>query len=130
MLGQVAKSTQLLAEIRAGSDNQQRLINDKLGETIFALKDMTDMLRVKLDAIASGLERDNKLLSMKLDNAIGGLNNQTRLLNEKLDSFIAKSHDARRPAANSSDRVERPATGDPTATRPSASWRISADEQT
>jgi hypothetical protein len=106
VFGQAAKSTQLLAEIRAGSDNQQRLINDKLDETIGALTDVSKVLRTKLDAVIAGLDNNNRIMNSKLDAVITGLSNQTRLINEKLDALIAS--EARRNAggAGASDPTE------------------------
>jgi len=87
MLADRAKSTQLLAEIAAGSDNQQRLLNDKLTEAIVALNDVSNVLRSRLDAVVAGSNNQQK----QLEALIAGLNNQTRLLNEKLDSDITNS---------------------------------------
>jgi hypothetical protein len=105
VLGHGAKSTQLLAEIRAGSDNQQRLINDKLGETIGALMDVSNVLRNRLDAVIAGIENNSSMVNNKLDALIAGLNNQSRILNEKLDTLIAI--EARRSSGGAgSDPVE------------------------
>jgi hypothetical protein len=89
ILGDSAKSTQYLAEIAAGSDNQQRLINDKLIEVIVALRELSNVLGPKLDAVVAGSNNQQRLLNAKLDAVIAGLNDQTRLLNDKLDA-IAK----------------------------------------
>src|SRR5262249_10964346 len=97
-LGHGAESKQLLAEIRAGSKNQQRLINDKLGETVRALNDVTNVLRTKLDAVIAGLDNNSRLMNDKLDVWTAGLSNQTRVLNEKLDAIIA--HQAPRSAGD------------------------------
>ena len=108
-MGLQAKSTQYLAEIAAGTDNQQRLLNDKLTEAIVALNDMSNVFRSKLDAVVAGSNNQQNLLNeklsttialmndqtnvlrAKLDAVIAGVDNQSRLLNEKLDALIKSS---------------------------------------
>ena len=89
MLAHRAKSTQLLAEIAAGSDNQQRLLNDKLTEVIVALNDVSKVLHSRLDAMVAGSNNQQK----QLESIIASLNSQTRLLSEKLN--IAVTNPAR-----------------------------------
>ena len=95
VLGLQARSTQYLAEIAEGTDNQQRLTNDKLTEAIVALNDVSNVLRSKLDAVIAGSDHQQQLLNDKLDAVIAGLNNQTRVLNEKLDAVIKSSGHSR-----------------------------------
>jgi hypothetical protein len=87
MLAHPARATQLLAEIAAGSDNQQRLLNDKLTEVIVALNDISNVLRSRLDAMVVGSNNQQK----QLEAIIAALNNQTRLLSEKLDIAVTNS---------------------------------------
>jgi hypothetical protein len=107
VLTERARSTQLLAEIRAGSENQQRLLNDKLSEAILALNDISNVLHSKLKVVAEGSDNQQKLLDEKLgrtidllsnvtnmlksrlDAVVGGLDNNSKLLNNKLDAVIA-----------------------------------------
>jgi hypothetical protein len=74
-----ARMTQYLAEIAAGTDNQQRLINDKLIEAIGALTEMSKVLHSKLDTVVGRLDHNAELLNNKLDAVIAGLSNQARL---------------------------------------------------
>jgi hypothetical protein len=90
MLAHRTRSTQLLAEIAAGSDNEQRLLNDKLTEVIVALNDVSNVLHSRLDAMVAGNNNQQK----QLEAIIASLNSQTRLLSEKLD--IAVRNPARR----------------------------------
>jgi hypothetical protein len=90
MLSHRARSTQYLAEIAAGGNNQQRLINDKLIEVIVTLRDLSNALSSKLDALVAGSNNQQRLLNVKLEAVIAGLNDQTRQINEKLDAIIAK----------------------------------------
>jgi hypothetical protein len=108
MLSHQARSTQYLAEIAAGNANQQRLTNEKLTEAIASLKDITNVLRAKLDALIAGSNEQQRLLNDRLNTTIaqldgmsnllrtrldavaGDLERQTRLVNQKLDAISSK----------------------------------------
>src|SRR5262245_66518800 len=81
---QQARSTQHLAEIAAGSDNQQRLLNDKLTQAIVALADLSDLLRSKLDAVVAGREHEERLLNDKLGMTVGQVSEMTDVLQSKI----------------------------------------------
>jgi hypothetical protein len=78
MIGLQIRSTQYLAEIAAGSDNQQRIINDKLNELIGVLSDISDVQRTRLDALVAGSDHQQKLINAKLDAVIAMLDNQSK----------------------------------------------------
>jgi hypothetical protein len=50
------RTPQYLAELVAGSDNQQRLFNDKIIEVIACLANMTNVMQTRLDAVIAGSE--------------------------------------------------------------------------
>ena len=78
MIGLQFRSTQYLSEIAAGSDSQQRVINDKLNEIIGVLTDISDVLRTRLDALVAGSDHQQKLINAKLDAVIARLDNQSK----------------------------------------------------
>src|SRR5262245_52126475 len=101
------RSSHALAQIAAGTDNQQKLINDKLTEAIVALTHMSDALRTRLDSVVAGIDQEQRLLNEKLSKVIEqladqtgvieprlsaiiqGLDNNSQLLNNKLNAIIA-----------------------------------------
>lgn len=92
-MGLQVRSTQYLAEIAAGSDNQQRVINDKLNEIIGVLADISDVLHSRLDALVGGCDHQQKLLNVKLDAVIARLDNQNKLLDRELNKIpSARQH--------------------------------------
>src|SRR5437588_624197 len=88
VLAERAKSSQYLAEIVAGTDNQQRLLNDKLTETIVVLTDLSNVLRSQLAAVVEGSRRQQKLLDEKMTVMIGVLNDTNNLLRSRLDGVV------------------------------------------
>jgi len=76
MMGLRVRSTQFLAEITAGSDNQQRIINEKLNEIISVLADISEVLHSRLDALVAGCDHQQKLLNAKFDAVIDRLDNK------------------------------------------------------
>src|SRR5262249_15720622 len=96
MLSHRARSTQYLAEIAAGSENQQHLINDKLTEVVAALTDISTVLRARLDAVVVGSDEQQKLLNDKLIEAIGAVTDVSKVLRTKLDAGVAGSNQQER----------------------------------
>src|SRR5882762_3957143 len=88
MLSQRARSTQYLAEIAAGSDNEQRLINEKLTETVVVLTEISNLLRSKLDAVIAGSNQQQKLLNDKLSATIAQLNDVSNVMRTRLDAVV------------------------------------------
>jgi hypothetical protein len=86
MFGHQAQSTQYLAELVVGADNQQRLLNDKLTEAIVALTDVSNVLRSRLDAIVAGSGQQQKLLNEKMSTLIGVMDSTTNLLRPVMPS--------------------------------------------
>ena len=85
---QQARSTQYLAELAEGSDNEQRLLNDKLTQVIGALTDMSDVLGSKLDAVIAGSKHEQRLLNERLGATIAQLNDMSNVLRSKLDGAV------------------------------------------
>ena len=97
---QQALSTQYLAEIAAGSDNEQRLLNEKLTQAVDTLSDMSNLLRSKLDAVVAGSKHEQRLLNERLGATVTQLNDMTNLLRSKLDGVV-KSLDDHAKLSNS-----------------------------
>src|SRR5271170_2596984 len=96
------KSTQFLAEIAAGMDNQQRLLNDKLTEAIVALNDITNELRSKPVTVAT---KSNGIpVDTKLDVMIARPSNQTPLVDNQPD-FATMARADRSPQDNGELKV-------------------------
>jgi hypothetical protein len=85
---QLLRSPQYLAAIAAGSDNEQRLLNDKLMQAIAILTDMSNVLRSKLDALVAGSKHEQRLLNERLGATIAQLNDMTNVLRSKLDGVV------------------------------------------
>src|SRR5947209_4971801 len=103
--GQQARSAQYLAEIVAGIDNEQRLLNDKLTQAIVALTDISNVLRSKLDAVVAGSKHEQRLLNDRLGTTIAQLNDVANVLRSKLDGVLKGLDDNARLCNSKFDAV-------------------------
>jgi O-methyltransferase len=91
VVGNLADSAQLTAQIVQGTANQSRLLNDKLEALIQGLDNQSSLLNEKLEALIQGSDNQSSLLNEKLEVLIQGSDNQSSRLNEKLEALIQGS---------------------------------------
>ena len=80
--------TEALKSIIQGVANHSSLVNQRLNEIVAALDNQTRMLNEKLEESILGVSNQSSLVNQRLNEVIAGLDNQTRLLNDKLNTLI------------------------------------------
>jgi hypothetical protein len=116
LIGNSDRSTQLMAELRAGSANQSSLLNEKLNAVILGITNQTELFNARLKELAAqsgdpglrpaapqadatlellrgirdGISNETKVMQEMMAQLVQGMNNQSRLLNEKLSELAQK----------------------------------------
>jgi hypothetical protein len=115
LIGNSDRSTQLMAELRAGSTNQSSLLNEKLNAVILGITNQTELFNVRLRELATqprdpgpatpqpdatlellrgirdGIANETKVMQEMMKQLVQGVENQSRLLNEKLSELAQKT---------------------------------------
>jgi hypothetical protein len=116
LIGNSDRSTQLMAELRAGSANQSSLLNEKLNAVILGITNQTELFDARLRELAAqpgdpgprpaapqpdaalellrgirdGISNETKVMQEMMAQLVQGMDNQSRLLNEKLSELAQK----------------------------------------
>src|ERR1700687_3975644 len=105
LIGNSDRSTQLMAELRAGSANQSGLLNEKLNAVIRGITNQTELFDARLRELAAhppdpgpavpqpdatlellrgirdGIANETKVMQEMMKQLVQGVDNQSRLLN-------------------------------------------------
>jgi O-methyltransferase len=87
VVGNLADSAQLTAQIVQGTANQSRLLNEKLEALIQGLDNQSSLLNEKLEALIQGSDNQSSVLNKQLEALIQGSDNQSKLLNELVQAL-------------------------------------------